>query len=191
MANQPRTRKRVNAIRRASDGSAFHKCHYCGVLVAIALSDMHECKSRKNVKRFKGEIRTQNVKDLSFQDQPRSPFRYFMESFVETCKAKNQIEVDRKGFETWRTMSKQERLPYVLQAAKVNSSYEKALLQEVEHMSWVDDDEADSAEVGKYDKNYEDNAYYEDSESFWSESNESFDANDWELLRPHFTVVSR
>ncbi|KAF5956461.1 hypothetical protein HYC85_003686 [Camellia sinensis] len=52
--------------------------HYCDVLVAIALSDMHECESKKNVKRFKGEITSQNVKDLSFQDQPRSPFRFFM-----------------------------------------------------------------------------------------------------------------
>lgn len=28
------------------------------------------------------------------------------ESFLKSCKARNRIEVDRKGFETWRNMSK-------------------------------------------------------------------------------------
>lgn len=173
MANQPRTRKRVHAIRRASDGSAFQKCNLCGVSVAVALADMHECESKKNAKRFKGERMNRiNVKQ-GFQDQPRSPFRLFMEIFLKSCKARNRIEVDSKGFETWRNMSKKERLPYVLRAEKVNSVYTRGLLQEVEDMAWADD-EADSAEVGKYDKYYEDDSENSDGyQSFWSASSET------------------
>ncbi|XP_058182993.1 high mobility group B protein 7 isoform X2 [Rhododendron vialii] len=135
MANQPRTRRRVHAIRRASDGSAFQKCNLCGVSVAVALADMHDCESKKNAKRFKGECMNRNNVKQRFQDQPRSPFRLFMESFLKSCKARHRIEVDRKGFETWRNMSKKERLPYVLRAEKVNSVYTKGLLQEVEDMA--------------------------------------------------------
>ncbi|XP_057506534.1 high mobility group B protein 7 [Actinidia eriantha] len=178
MANPARIRKRVRAIHRAPDGSAFKKCNFCGVSVAIALADMHECESRKNAKRFKSDFGNQNRTKQRFRDQPRSPFRLFMEIFSRTCMARNTIEVDRKGFETWKNMSKQERLPYVLQAEKVNSGYLKALLQEVEDMSSVDDDEADSAEVGKYDKDYacyEGSENYDGHESFWCEGSESFD----------------
>ncbi|KAL6977535.1 hypothetical protein U1Q18_026334 [Sarracenia purpurea var. burkii] len=106
------------------------------------------------------------------------------EKFLKTSKDSDQIEIDRNGFETWRNMSKQERLPFVLQAEKVNSEYVNALLQDVEGTSRVDD-EADSAEVGKYDLNYEDYASYDDSEnsdgyeSFLSESSENFGTDDW------------
>ncbi|XAR66016.1 hypothetical protein NMG60_11012054 [Bertholletia excelsa] len=140
---------------------------------------MHDCESRKDVKRFTGQCRSQNIGARSLHDQPRSPFRFFMESFGRTCKDRNQIEVDRKGFEMWRNMSNQERQPYVLQAEKVNSAYTKALLLEARNMTWVDD-EADSAEVGRYDKNYEDYLPYEDSDysdgfdQFLSDGSESF-----------------
>ncbi|KAA8533993.1 hypothetical protein F0562_031510 [Nyssa sinensis] len=186
MANPSRTRKRVLAIRRAPDGSAFEKCCYCGVSVAIAIANMHECESKRDVKRIKGECGNQNVKKQSFQDQPRSAFRFFMENVVNTCKDGNWIDVDREGVETWRNMSKEERLPYILQAEKVNSAYEKGLLQEIENMSWVND-EADSAEVGKYDENYVGYESDEDfviSDGFWSESFESFNSDEWEMVRP-------
>lgn len=83
MVIRPRTRKRVQAVRRAADGSAFEKWYCskffassfrfpwdssrsvilcfgvyfseeCGDMIAIALFDMHECGERKwEVKRFK------------------------------------------------------------------------------------------------------------------------------------------
>lgn len=141
--------------------------------MAVALADMHECESKKNAKRFRGECMNRNNVKQGFQDQPRSPFRLFMEIFLKSCKARNRIEVDRKGFETWRNMSKKGRLPYVLQAEKVNSVYTRGLLQEVEDMVWADD-EADSAEVGKYDKYYEDDSENSDGyQSFWSVSSET------------------
>ncbi|KAK9283168.1 hypothetical protein L1049_011401 [Liquidambar formosana] len=151
MANPPRTRKRVLAIRRAPNGSAFQNCQYCGVSVAVALTDMHECESKRDGKRFKGQCGTPNVMKKSSDDQPISPFRLFMESFKERCKKENRIDVDREGFAMWKNMSKEERQTYVLQAEKVNSAYVKALLEEVDDMSEVND-EADSAMVGKFDQ---------------------------------------
>lgn len=56
MASAPRVNKRVFPIRRAPDGSAFHKCGACGVSIAIALADMHYCESKMEVKRFKGTV---------------------------------------------------------------------------------------------------------------------------------------
>nr|AAZ52752.1 hypothetical protein At5g05330 [Arabidopsis thaliana] len=83
MAIRPRTRKRVQAVRRAADGSAFKKCEECGVMIAIALYDMHECgEKRREVKRFK-YIASGNIDNISkpigsFEDEPRSPFVFFL-----------------------------------------------------------------------------------------------------------------
>ncbi|XP_052183371.1 uncharacterized protein LOC127795616 isoform X2 [Diospyros lotus] len=170
---RPRVRKRVYPLRRAPDGSAFQNCEYCGVSVAIAIADIHECEPGKDVKRFKGPIRNQVVKEQRIQDLPRSPFCFFMEGFVERCEVRNGIEIDREGFEAWRNMSQKERLPYILQAEKVDLAYRNALLEKV-------GDEADSAEVGRYDQNYEPypcTEYTYDSDGFlcsWFEGSESF-----------------
>ncbi|XP_062155915.1 high mobility group B protein 7 isoform X2 [Alnus glutinosa] len=171
MANPPRTRKRVLAVLRASDGSAYQKCNNCGVSVAVALADMHECETKEEVvvKRFRGVCGRQSVVKQSFGDQPRSPFRFFIcgsavqhkrESFVKTCETRNSISIDRDGVDTWKNLSKEERKPYISEAERVNSSYFKALLEEINNMQKVDD-EADSATVGKFDQFYEG---YEDSE---------------------------
>ncbi|KAH7537650.1 hypothetical protein FEM48_Zijuj03G0115300 [Ziziphus jujuba var. spinosa] len=152
MANRPSTRKRVNAIRRGPDGSAFEKCRICELSVAIALADMHECgESVKDVKRFRGiSWKSQTVVKQNFLDQPRSAFRFFMEEFVKTCKSVDPIDVDREGFETWKKMNKEEREPYVAQASKVNLAYCKALFREEKDLPEVNG-EADSTTVGKFD----------------------------------------
>ncbi|KAI9110679.1 hypothetical protein K1719_018117 [Acacia pycnantha] len=93
----------------------------------------------------------QHVTNKSFEDQPRSPFCLFMESFVKTSNGGTMIEINTKGFETWKNMSKEERQPFVLQAEKLESAYQKTLDKEVNDMIQVDD-EADSAMVGKIDK---------------------------------------
>ncbi|KAF7830888.1 high mobility group B protein 7 [Senna tora] len=161
MASRPRTRKRVCAVRRASDGSAFEKCERCGISVAVALADMHQCEPDKGVKRFRGINVNHHVPNHSFGDQPISPFRLFMEDFVKDCETADMIEIDRSGFEVWKNMSKEQRQPYVSQAEKVNSAYEEALNKEVNDMIQVDD-EADSAMVGKFDKFHQ--SYEESSE---------------------------
>ncbi|XP_076903710.1 high mobility group B protein 7-like [Bidens hawaiensis] len=168
MAYQSRTRKRVNALRRGPDGSAFRNCESCGVSIAIAIADMHECESKKEVKKLKGV----NVEEQRFRDEPRSEFRFFMESFVKNCDANSYIEMDRKGFETWKNMSSKERQPYVIQAKIVNDAYYEKLLKESEdQMRSCVDEEADSAEVGKFDKTagfFNEDSY--DSDSYDSES---------------------
>ncbi|XP_050210783.1 uncharacterized protein LOC126661066 isoform X2 [Mercurialis annua] len=73
------------------------------------------------------------------------------EEFRSTCKKGKQIEIDRNGFETWRKMSNKERKPYAIKAEEVNSAYVERLFQEIDYSSEVDDDEADSAIVGKFD----------------------------------------
>lgn len=184
MVGKSRSRKRVYAIPRGPDGSAFEKCESCGVLVAIALADMHECQPNKTGKRFKSFFRSGDDKRQNFKDQPRSAFRFFMEEFVKTCNEdEKEVDIDRKGFKTWNNMSEEERRPYVFQAEKVNSVYNNALLKEENELdlSWVDD-EADSAEVWKYIKNFGDNKFYVDCDNsdgcdiFWSETSESFDS---------------
>ncbi|XP_054799906.1 high mobility group B protein 7-like isoform X1 [Prosopis cineraria] len=173
MATLHRSRKRVSAFRRAPDGSAFEMCEGCGTSVAIALADMHECEPKRGVKRFREinvkqlmnksfedlnqhvpnrspEHVSQHVTNKRFEDQPRSPFRLFMESFVKISNNGTLLEIDRKGFETWKSMTEDERQPYVLQAEKLDSAYQRALNKEVNDMIQVDD-EADSAMVGKID----------------------------------------
>ncbi|KAL0402970.1 UNVERIFIED_CONTAM: hypothetical protein Sradi_1937800 [Sesamum radiatum] len=152
MVYQPRPRKRVLAIRRGPDGSAFQKCKGCGLTVAIALADMHECGVKKiTKKKRKTRCGSGKIERQKIQDQPRSAFHFFMEEFVKTCKDGNEIEIDKKGCETWKNMSKEERRPFVLEADKLNSAYVKLLLKEESEMQWVDD-EADSGDVGKYDE---------------------------------------
>ncbi|KAL4620733.1 hypothetical protein ACB092_06G177000 [Castanea dentata] len=182
-----RTRKRVHAVLRAPDGSAFQKCESCGVSIAIALADMHECETEKElaVKRFRGVCGRQSVvtesqsQSHTIGDQPRSPFRLFMENFLKTCKSRNLISIDQAGFDIWKNMSKEEREPYIIEAKRVNSSYMKALLGEVNNMQEVND-EADSAMVGKFDQFYEG---YEDYENCYS--SESFPPWETEIFDPY------
>ncbi|MCD7455390.1 hypothetical protein HAX54_028039 [Datura stramonium] len=167
MVYQARTRKRVFGIQihRGPDGSAFQKCETCGISVAIALADMHECEPRKDVKKFKCQPRsTSLVKELRLIDQPRSAFRVFMEDFVKKNIHGNDFEVDKKGFETWKNMKLEEKFLYFMKAETINLAHKQHLLREENDMPWRADDEADSADVGKYDENYEDYDCY-DSES--------------------------
>ncbi|KAF4373427.1 hypothetical protein G4B88_011696 [Cannabis sativa] len=86
MAAAPRTRKRVRAIPRASDGSAF-----------------------------------QNWEEFKENNESKGSI--------------DSIEIDRKGFETWKNMSKEERQPYVREACYVDFVHGKALRKEACIMS--------------------------------------------------------
>ncbi|KAK8542332.1 hypothetical protein V6N12_014933 [Hibiscus sabdariffa] len=151
MANHPRTRKRVHATlpRLSPDGSAFQKCDVCGEMVAIALADMHDCgPEKKELKR---------------------------ESFMETNKNGNFIDIDRKGFQTWKNMCKEERKPYLTQAEKVNSAYMKDVIKEEKNIIKVED-EADSATVGKFDQFHETS---DDYEPYHSGGFKSLNTSEW------------
>ncbi|XP_020522525.1 high mobility group B protein 7 isoform X1 [Amborella trichopoda] len=160
MANPLRTRKRVRALhlKRASDGSAFQTCGDCGIDYAVALEEMHYCK-------FKGR-----VKKAKLSEDSRSAFCIFMEEFKKLVDGKSWIEIDREGFQKWKNMPKEERKPYEDRAKELNSDYE-ALINRIEE-SWMEDDEADSAEVGKIDMEAEAQLQWrrwEDSESSYSD----------------------
>ncbi|CAN4097590.1 unnamed protein product [Withania somnifera] len=167
MVYQAGTRRRVFSIQlhRGPDGSAFQKCDTCGVSVAIALADMHQCEPRKDVKKLKCQPRSRSiVKEQRLIDQPRSAFRIFMDDFVKKNIDGNEFEVDKRGFETWKNMTPEEKFLYFMKAETINLTHLKLLRKEENDMPWRVDDEADSADVGKYDENYEDYDYY-DSES--------------------------
>ncbi|KAM3308966.1 high mobility group B protein 7 [Capsicum chacoense] len=192
MVYQARTRKRVFGVKilRGPDGSAFQKCETCGISVAIALADMHQCESRKDAKKLKCQLRNRSIaEEQRLIDQPRSAFRIFMEDFVKKNLDGNEFEVDNKGFETWKNMTREENFLYFMKAETINLAHEKLLRREEKDMPWRVDDEADSADVGKYDENYEDYDY-SDSESsgdlidFWPEADKSFDTSEREDLFP-------
>ncbi|KAH1083264.1 hypothetical protein J1N35_023025 [Gossypium stocksii] len=55
-----------------------------------------------------------------------------VESFMETNKKGNLIDIDLKGFWTWRNMYEDvmEREPYVTQAGNMNSAYIEGVIEE-------------------------------------------------------------
>lgn len=162
MPNPPRTRKRVRPPCRAADGSAFMKCDECGVSVAVALMDMHECNAKKDVKKLKGNSKPLISKENNIPEQPRSPFVFFMESYSKSCKDRTLVEISREAYEKWKNMSTEERWPYVLESRKVENAYLYAIHQEEIRLSQEGDDEADSAKCTQYD-GYD---YSEDEEPF-------------------------
>uniref|UniRef100_A0A7N0TJK3 HMG box domain-containing protein n=1 Tax=Kalanchoe fedtschenkoi TaxID=63787 RepID=A0A7N0TJK3_KALFE len=159
MANR---RRRVRAIPRAPDGSAFLKCSDCGVSVPIVLEDMHECGCgvNRDVKRFLGKCERPFVTSLRVEDQPRAAFCIFMEKWRKSLPDEDPIVVDRKGFDIWKIMSMQERDCYEVEAKRVNYAYLDKWIAEIQaiNQKYQVDDEADSAVVGKFDQfvNYED-----------------------------------
>ncbi|XP_042504296.1 uncharacterized protein LOC122081302 isoform X2 [Macadamia integrifolia] len=172
MADPLRSRKRVYGLRRASDGSAFEKCDFCGVSFAIALADMHECKAKTEHKRLKAANQNRNPRILIVEDQPRSPFCCFMESFRKTHNF-NYLEEDRKGFETWKNMTPEERSPFVLLSKMVDLKYDEVLLKEVDELEFQADDEADSLGFENFDL---DHGF---SNGWDSINSEGFDSSEW------------
>ncbi|KAL0736538.1 hypothetical protein Bca4012_012748 [Brassica carinata] len=157
MAIRPRTRKRVEAVRRAADGSAFEKCEECGVTIAIALFDMHECggEKRREVKRFKcvssGKI--DDISKPSFEDEPRSPFVFFLEDFRKSYGG-SMVEASRICFTVWKNMSGEDQKPFIARAVEVDLAHNRKLKEEAQRL-YKTDDEADSKAVGKFDKCYD------------------------------------
>ncbi|RYR45972.1 hypothetical protein Ahy_A07g031741 [Arachis hypogaea] len=130
MAARPRARKRVFPLLRAPDGSAFQKCGTCGVSVAIALADIHDCEHKMEPKR---------------------------EQFAENHQLNNLLMVERMGFEKWKSMNDSEKFPYVFHARVVDGYYKDTLRKEAEEIIKVDD-EAESALVENLENNDGDKA---------------------------------
>ncbi|AED90860.2 HMG-box (high mobility group) DNA-binding family protein [Arabidopsis thaliana] len=173
MAIRPRTRKRVQAVRRAADGSAFKKCEECGVMIAIALYDMHECgEKRREVKRFK-YIASGNIDNISkpigsFEDEPRSPFVFFLEEFRENYNG-DLVDASRICFN--------DQKPFNARAMEVDSAHSRKLNEEAKTI-YKADEEADSKTVGRYDKFYESYVQIEEEEDY--DSSDHFGHEFWE-----------
>ncbi|XP_057723454.1 high mobility group B protein 3 [Arachis stenosperma] len=160
MAARPRARKRVFPLLRAPDGSAFQKCGTCGVSVAIALADIHDCEHKMEPKRFRGMVETKSLPESKprFFDQPRSAFPFFArEQFAENHQLNNLLMVERMGFEKWKSMNDSEKFPYVFHARVVDGYYKDTLRKEAEEIIKVDD-EAESALVENLENNDGDKA---------------------------------
>ncbi|KAL0680612.1 hypothetical protein Bca4012_047459 [Brassica carinata] len=119
-----RIRKRVQAVRRAADGSAFDKCEECGVMIAIALFDMHEC----------GEKR---------REPKREDFRRSYDG--------NMVDASRICFRVWKNMSREDQKPLVARAEEVDLAHNMKLKEEAQSIHKVND-EADSKAAAKCDK---------------------------------------
>ncbi|XP_061360685.1 high mobility group B protein 3 [Gastrolobium bilobum] len=155
MAQAPRPRKRVCAFRRAPDGSAFQKCGTCGVSVVVALADLHHCETKMDAKRFKGLDGNRYVPQIiqGSNNQPASAFRLFMESFKKGYEMENEIVIERLGFEKWKSMSVQEKHPFIFRSRVLDRAHQAALDKEAYDLAKMKvNDEADSAMVNKVDK---------------------------------------
>uniref|UniRef100_A0A0D3AHV9 HMG box domain-containing protein n=1 Tax=Brassica oleracea var. oleracea TaxID=109376 RepID=A0A0D3AHV9_BRAOL len=145
-----RIRKRVQAVRRAADGSAFDKCEECGVMIAIALFDMHECgEKRREPKRFKC-VSSDSKPIGSFGDEPRSPFVFFVEDFRRSYDG-NMVDASRICFRVWKNMSREDQKPLVARAEEVDLAHNMKLKEEAQSIHKVND-EADSKAAAKCDK---------------------------------------
>ncbi|KAE9596225.1 hypothetical protein Lal_00048735 [Lupinus albus] len=112
--------------------------------------------NKNNSDKVEGAIRVQGrlqTIQQRFRDQPVSPYRLFMESFMKGCKPENFIGMDRNGHEKWLNMSKEEKDPYVARAKTLDFFHQEALNKEAEKIVKVDD-EADSSMAGTFDKKH-------------------------------------
>ncbi|CAH8386593.1 unnamed protein product [Eruca vesicaria subsp. sativa] len=78
-------------------------------MIAIALFVLHECgEKRKEVKRFKSisSDRIDSKPVGSFEDEPRSPFVFFLEDFRESY-CGNMVDASRICFTVWKNMSRE------------------------------------------------------------------------------------
>ncbi|CAH8324454.1 unnamed protein product [Eruca vesicaria subsp. sativa] len=173
-----RIRKRVQAVRRAADGSAFDKCEECGVMIAIALFDMHECgEKRREVKRFKpiSSDRIDSKPVGSFEDEPRSPFVFFLEDFRKSCDG-DMVDASRICFTVWKNMSREDQKPFIARAEVVDLAHNRLLKEEAQSI-YKADDEADSKAAAKFDKlcegyDHEEDDYYSSDHfehEFWED----------------------
>ncbi|XP_042504300.1 uncharacterized protein LOC122081302 isoform X6 [Macadamia integrifolia] len=95
------------------------------------------------------------------------------ESFRKTHNF-NYLEEDRKGFETWKNMTPEERSPFVLLSKMVDLKYDEVLLKEVDELEFQADDEADSLGFENFD--LKDHGF---SNGWDSINSEGFDSSEW------------
>ncbi|KAI3981206.1 hypothetical protein MKX01_041345 [Papaver californicum] len=152
-SNPQRIRKRVdadvNSLKRARDGSAFTRCEECKKDVPVVLIGMHDCsldsKIRMNLEAQVVETATekkktvpkktkkeQKVKDPNAPKRPPTAFFAFMEDFRKEFKEANPDNksvsvVAKEGGQKWKSMSDEEKKPYVEKCAELKAEFQKAM----------------------------------------------------------------
>ncbi|KAL5222568.1 hypothetical protein ABZP36_027281 [Zizania latifolia] len=146
-----RTRKRVEAasevavVKRARDGSAFTRCEACNKDVPVVLIDMHSCSLDSKIRMtLEAQVVEQAVEsekkkkkstsgkgksaDKDGKKGKRSPtaFFLFMADFRKEYKAdhpdnKSVSVVAKEGGERWKSMSEEEKKPYIDKAAELKA----------------------------------------------------------------------
>lgn len=147
--NAARSRKRVEAtvLKRSRDGSAFTRCEACNKDVPVVLIDMHSCSLdskirmtleaqvvEKTVEVTKTE-RKKSAKGKASKDpkrkgkRPPTPFFLFMNDFRKDFKAahpdnKSVAIVGKEAGERWKSMTDEEKKPYIEKAAELKAQAE-------------------------------------------------------------------
>ncbi|KAF0899543.1 hypothetical protein E2562_020750 [Oryza meyeriana var. granulata] len=145
-----RTRKRVEAteatvLKRARDGSAFTRCEACGKSVSVALIDMHNCSLDDKIRiNLEAQVVEQAVEvskksggggnkkgrkggnNNNKGKRPPTAFFLFMADFRKEYKAehpdnKSVSAVAKEGGERWKSMSDEEKKPYLDKAAELKA----------------------------------------------------------------------
>ncbi|CAO2169917.1 unnamed protein product [Urochloa humidicola] len=143
--NAARTRKRVEAtvLKRSRDGSAFTRCQACNKDVPVVLIDMHSCSLDAKIRMtLEAEVVEKTVevtkpdrkkpakggaanKDSKRKRTPTA-FFLFMEDFRKEFKAANPdnksvSSAAKEGGEKWRSMTDEEKKPYIDKAAELKA----------------------------------------------------------------------
>ncbi|KAM7463250.1 hypothetical protein LguiA_031371 [Lonicera macranthoides] len=143
------------SLKRAKDGSAFVRCEGCNKYVPVALVSMHDCGfearikmnleaqvmemptevKKKSVERrkpssSKGKKATKS-KDPNKPKRPPTAFFLFMDEFRKTFKEANPDNksvsvVAKEGGVKWKSMSDEEKQPFVDKAAELKAEHGKA-----------------------------------------------------------------
>ncbi|EES14345.1 hypothetical protein BDA96_07G000500 [Sorghum bicolor] len=151
--NAARSRKRVEAtvLKRSRDGSAFTRCEACNKDVPVVLIDMHSCSLDKHIRmmleaqvvektvevaakpaeRNKSSAKGHGGGGNKDAKRKRSPtaFFLFMDDFRKEFKAahpdnKSVATVAKEGGEKWKSMTDEEKKPYVEKAAELKAQAE-------------------------------------------------------------------
>ncbi|CAL4996045.1 unnamed protein product [Urochloa decumbens] len=145
--NAARTRKRVEAtvLKRSRDGSAFTRCEACNKDVPVVLIDMHSCSLDAKIRMtLEAQVVEKTVEVTAKADRKkpatkggaankdskrkRTPtaFFLFLEDFRKEFKAANPDNKSvstaaKEAGEKWRSMTDQEKKPYVDKATELKA----------------------------------------------------------------------
>ncbi|XP_068647009.1 high mobility group B protein 7-like isoform X2 [Aristolochia californica] len=127
-SNPPRTRKRVeveaSSLKRAKDGSGFTRCEACNKDVAVGLIDMHSCSLDSMIKM---NLEAQVVEKVTEVEKPPAERDDFRKQYkVANPDSKNVSAVAKEGGVKWKSMSEEEKKPYLDKAAELKAEYVKA-----------------------------------------------------------------